>query len=155
MNENELLDQLAMRQDGTWRAHVITLPWIDMSSWDHEPIPEREWAIPDRVPLRQAGLFSGEGGTGKSIIELTKDVAHVAGKDWFGSMPEPGPAIYFGAEDDKKELHIRLADIAKHYGVTFEELVSGGLHVLCLLGQDATAGATSAAASTLSRSGSA
>ena len=138
MNENELLDQFAIRQDGTWRAHVITLPWIDMSSWDHEPIPEREWAIPDRVPLKQAGLFSGEGGTGKSIIELTKDVAHVAGKDWFGSTPEPGPAIYLGAEDDEKELHIRLADIAKHYGVTFEELVTGGLHVLCLLGQDAT-----------------
>jgi hypothetical protein len=93
MNENELLDQFAIRQDGTWRAHVITLPWIDMSSWDHEPIPEREWAIPDRVPLKQAGLFSGEGGTGKSNIELTKDVARVTGKGWFGSMPEPGPAI--------------------------------------------------------------
>jgi RecA-family ATPase len=119
------------------RAHV-TLPWIDMSSWDHEPIPEREWSIPDRVPLRQAGLFSGEGGTGKSIIELTKDVAHVTGKDWFGSMPEPGPAIYLGAEDDEKELHIRLAAIANHYGVTFRDLTAGGLHVLCLLGQDAT-----------------
>ena len=68
-----------------------------MSNWDHEPVPEREWAILNRVPLKQAGLFSGEGGTGKSIIELTKDVAHVAGKDWFGSMPERGPAIYVGA----------------------------------------------------------
>jgi hypothetical protein len=27
--------------------------------------------------LNQAGLFSGEGGTGKSILELTKNVAHV------------------------------------------------------------------------------
>jgi RecA-family ATPase len=114
------------------------LPWINMSSWDHEPIPEREWAIPDRVPLRQAGLFSGEGGTGKSIIELTKNVAHVTGKDWFGLMPGLGPAIYLGAEDDKKELHIRLAAIANHYGVTFRDLTAGGLHVLCLLGQDAT-----------------
>src|SRR5262249_49215681 len=114
------------------------LRWVDMSNWDNEPIPEREWAILNRVPLRQAGLFSGEGGTGKSIIELTKNVAHVTGKDWLGSMPEQGPAIYVGAEDDEKELHIRLAAIAKHYGVTFEELIAGGLHVLCLLGQDAT-----------------
>ena len=114
------------------------LAWLDMSSWDHEPIPEREWAILNRVPLRQVGLFSGEGGTGKSIIELTKNVAHVASKDWFGSMPERGPAVYVGAEDDEKELHIRLSFIAKHYGVTFEELIAGGLHVLCLLGQDAT-----------------
>jgi RecA-family ATPase len=53
-------------------------------------------------------------------------------------MPEPGPAIYIGAEDDKDELHIRLAAIAKHYNVTFKELIDGGLHVLCLLGNDAT-----------------
>jgi RecA-family ATPase len=115
-----------------------TLPFIDMSNWDSEPVPQREWAILNRVPLKQAGLFSGEGGTGKSIIELTKDVAHVAGKEWLGSMPERGPAFYIGAEDDEKELHIRLAAIAKHHGVTFTELDNGGLKVLCLLGQDAT-----------------
>jgi len=112
--------------------------WIDMSNWDNDPVPERKWAIKDRVPLNQAGLFSGEGGAGKSIIELMKDVAHVAGKDWFGSMPEPGPAFYIGAEDDEDELHIRLATIAKHYGVSFKELIDCGLHVLCLLGEDAT-----------------
>jgi RecA-family ATPase len=114
------------------------LRWLDMSSWDHEPVPDRQWAIRDRVPLNQAGLFSGEGGTGKSIIELMKDVAHAAGKDWLGSMPEPGPAIYVGAEDDADELHIRIAAIAKHYGVSFRDLIDSGLHVLSLLGQDAT-----------------
>ena len=49
-----------------------------------------------------------------------------------------GPTIYIGAEDSEDEVHIRLAAIAKHYGVTFKELVEGGLHVLCLLGEDAT-----------------
>jgi RecA-family ATPase len=112
--------------------------WLDMSSWDRDPVPERKWAIRDRVPLNQAGLFSGEGGTGKSILELMKNVAHVAGKDWLGSMPEPGPAFYIGAEDDADELHIRLAAIASHYGATFEQLIQDGLRVLCLLGQDAT-----------------
>jgi RecA-family ATPase len=114
------------------------LEWLDMSNWDHEPIPEREWAIRDRVPLKQAGLFSGEGGTGKSIIELMKNVAHVAGKDWLGSLPEPGPAFYLGAEDDERELHIRIAAIAQHYGLTFADLIAGGLHILPLLGKDAT-----------------
>jgi RecA-family ATPase len=109
-----------------------------MSGWDKEPVPERKWAIRDRVSLNQAGLFSGEGGTGKSIIELMKNVAHVVGKDWLGSTPEPGPAFYLGAEDDEDEIHIRLAAIAKHYGVTFKDLNKGGLHVLPLLGQDAT-----------------
>jgi RecA-family ATPase len=120
------------------REREPTLAWLDMSKWDSEPTPEREWAILDRVPLKQAGLFSGEGGTGKSILELTKNVAHAVGKDWLGSLPERGPAIYLGAEDDEKELHIRLAAIANHYNVTFEEITVGGLHVLCLLGQDAT-----------------
>jgi RecA-family ATPase len=120
------------------RDQTAPIQWLDMSAWDREPVPVRQWAIKDRVPLNQAGLFSGEGGTGKSIIELQKDVAHVTGKDWLGSMPERGPAFYIGAEDDRDELHIRLAAIAKHCGVTFKELVEGGLHVLCLLGQDAT-----------------
>ena len=115
-----------------------SLQWLNMSAWDTAAIPERKWAIRDRVPLNQAGLFSGEGGTGKSIIELMKNVAHVAAKDWLGSMPEPGPAFYLGAEDDEEEIHIRLAAIAKHYGVTFKQLTGGGLHVLPLLGQDAT-----------------
>jgi RecA-family ATPase len=114
------------------------LSWLDFSKWDDEPIPERQWAIRDRVPQRQAGLFSGEGGTGKSIIELMKNVAHVAGRDWLGSLPEQGPAFYIGAEDDADEIHIRLAAIAEHYGVTFRELTDSGLRVLCLLGQDAT-----------------
>src|SRR5262245_20690614 len=113
-------------------------PWLDMSKWDTEPAPEREWSIKDRVPLRQAGLFSGEGGVGKSLIELAKDVAHVMGKDWLGSMPELGPAFYLGAEDEADEIHRHLADIAKHYGVTFEELIEGGLRVRSLLGEDAT-----------------
>ena len=113
------------------------LQWLDMSNWDNEPVPNRKWAIPDRVPLNQVGLFSGEGGTGKSIIELMKNVAHVAGKEWFGSQPEQGPTFYLGAEDDTDELHIRLAAIARHYGVTFKELIEGGLHVLPLLGKDA------------------
>ena len=114
------------------------LSWLDMSRWDDEPVPERKWAIRDRVPLNQAGLFSGEGGTGKSIIELMKNVAHVTGKEWLGSLPEQGPAVYVGAEDDQDEIHIRLAQIARHYGLTFKDLIDGGLHVLCLLGKDAT-----------------
>jgi RecA-family ATPase len=135
---NPELAEALQPEPGKDLASLSPLPWLNMSNWDREPVPEREWAILNRVPLKQAGLFSGEGGTGKSIIELAKDVAHVTGKDWLGSLPALGPAFYIGAEDDEKELHIRLAAIAKHYQVTFEELVHSGLRVLCLLGQDAT-----------------
>jgi hypothetical protein len=81
-------------------------------------------------------FFSGEGGAGKSIIELTKNVVHVTGKDWFGSLPEPGPTIYIGTEDRRKELHIRVAAIAKHYDVSFRDLMDGGLNVLPLIDDD-------------------
>ena len=128
--------EVVSSQESPKSPRAKLLPWLDMSSWDTDPLPERKWAIKDRVPLNQAGLFSGEGGTGKSIIELMKNVAHVTGKDWLGSLSEPGPAIYIGAEDDKNEIHIRLAAIASHYQVTFKEL--SDLHVLCLLGDDAT-----------------
>jgi RecA-family ATPase len=131
-----------LRKDGSLGEKQDDPPppvqWLDMSSWDNESVPERKWVIHNRVPLFQAGLFSGEGGTGKSIIELHKDVAHVAGKDWLGSMPERGPAFYVGAEDDENEIHIRLAMIAKHCKVTFGDLVRGGLRVLPMFGKDAT-----------------
>jgi hypothetical protein len=46
------------------------LEWVDMSKWDTEPVPERQWAIKDRVPLNQAGLFSGEGARAKASLSL-------------------------------------------------------------------------------------
>jgi RecA-family ATPase len=112
--------------------------WLDMSRWDDEPEPERKWTVRDRIPAGQAGIFSGEGGTGKSLVELHRDVAHVVGLDWLGSMPERGPAIYVGAEDSADEIHIRLCHIARHCRVRFSDLIASGLHVLPLLGQDAT-----------------
>ena len=105
------------------RDHVdedapIALPFIDFSKWDHEPIPDRAWAVQDRIPLRQTALFTCEGGTGKSAVTLHLCAAHVLGRDWLGSLPEIGPAIFLDAEDDEREIHIRLACIAKHYDVS-------------------------------------
>ena len=133
--EAEIIDFLLRKEKEEKRE---PLAWLDMSQWDHEEVPDREWTIRERVPARQAGLFSGEGGTGKSIIELTKNVAHVTGKDWLGSLPELEAGIHLVSEDDNNEVHIRLAAITGHYNVTFKEVVDGGLHVLPLLGQDAT-----------------
>jgi RecA-family ATPase len=119
------------------------LPFIDMSKWDDEPAPPRQWAVQDRIPLRQPTLFSGEGAIGKTLLALQLSVAHVLGRDWLGMLPVPGPAIYFGAEDGTDELHRRLADIATHYGTTFAELKNGGLRLLSFAGKDAVLGAAS------------
>ena len=49
-------------------AQLLPLPFINMSSWDNEPLPEREWAVSNKIPLRQTALISGEGGVGKSYV---------------------------------------------------------------------------------------
>jgi RecA-family ATPase len=52
-------------------------------------------------------------------------------------MPELGPAIYVDAEDEENVIHRRLAAVARHYGVTFADMIKGGLHIMSLLGRDA------------------
>jgi RecA-family ATPase len=116
---------------------VGLLPFIDMQPWDTAPAPSRPWAVIDRIPINQPTLFSGEGAAGKTLVELQLCVAHVLARDWLGGMPEPGPAIYYGAEDDSDELHRRLTAITEHYGVKFSDLISGGLHLLSFAGADA------------------
>ena len=118
-------------------AQLPPLPFINMSKWDNEPLPEREWAVPNRIPLRQVALFGGEGGAGKSCVTLHQCVAHVLCRDWLYSVPTPGPAIFMDAEDDENELHIRLGSILRHYDATYADAVKCGLHLLSFVGRDA------------------
>jgi RecA-family ATPase len=74
------------------------------------------------------------------MVELMLPVAHVTGKDWLGTLPEPGGAFYIGCEDDETELRIRLTPIARHYLTTFEELERGGFRFISLAGEDAVLG---------------
>jgi RecA-family ATPase len=112
------------------------LAFVNMSSWDESPVPEREWAVRKRIPIRQVTSLAGEGAVGKSILELQLASAHVLGRDWLGSLPEPGRAIYLGCEDEADELHRRLADVCAHYKVTFSSL-SRDLHLLSYVDRDA------------------
>jgi RecA-family ATPase len=121
-------------------APPVALPFIAMTDWDATATPERQWAVRDRIPLRQPALFSGEGAVGKSIVELQLCVAHVLGRNWIGALPQQGPAIYLGAEDDADELRRRLAAIANHYGASFTDLIAGGFHLLSFAGEDVLLG---------------
>ena len=113
------------------------LPFINMSKWDSEPVPEQEWAVPDRIPIGQTSLFTGEGGYGKSTMGLHLCAAHALGLGWLNTLPEPGPSIFFEAEDGEKTIQHRLAHVAAHYSVTFEDMIQGGLKITSLFGQDA------------------
>jgi RecA-family ATPase len=111
-----------------------------MSTWDADPVPERQWAVQDRIPLKQTYLFTGNGAVGKSLVDLQRAVAHVLGKPWLGMPVRQGPAIYIGAEDDADELHIRLAAILDHYEATFAAEIAGGLNLLSYVGEDCMLG---------------
>jgi RecA-family ATPase len=113
------------------------LTWVKMTDWDNGAPPPIEWSIADLVPRRQVGLFSGVGGTGKTTIELLKDVAHVTGLPWFNWMPAQGPVIFVGCEDPDQIWRLRLSAIAKHFQTTFAQLQADGFHLLNLFGQDA------------------
>jgi RecA-family ATPase len=130
-------EQVSRSNGSNGRAAKEPLPFIDMSNWDSEPVPEQAWTVFNRIPRQQVALFSGEGSAGKSTIELHRSAAHVLGKEWLGTLPEQGPALFVDAEDDKDVMHRRLAKITEHYGVTFADLIKGGLHLISLVGHDA------------------
>jgi RecA-family ATPase len=119
------------------KAAARSFPFVDTTRWRSEEPPEREWAVPDRIPLRQVALFSGEGAAGKSTILLHECAAHPLDREWLGVMPTPGPTFFIDAEDDQNEVWRRLAAIARHYGGTIAEILDRGFRVATLFGDDA------------------
>ena len=116
------------------------LPFVDISAWRvNEGVPPRQWGVHDLFPRRNVALLSGEGSTGKTLLQLQLGIAHALGCDWIGTLPEPGPFLYFGAEDETDEVHRRLADILRHYGADFPDL-QGNVHLLTFAGEDAVLG---------------
>jgi RecA-family ATPase len=115
------------------------LAFADLDAWARSEPPPREWSVPDRFPLRNVALLSGEGAIGKSVLEMQQGVAHVLARDWAGTLPEPGDFLYLNAEDEQNELHRRLDAIAAHYGASVADLV-GHFHIIARAGQDAVLG---------------
>src|SRR5262249_32793271 len=95
-------------QDAETSKQLPSLPFINMSNWDNEPVPEQEWAVLDRIPIGQTTLFTGEGGYGKSTMGLHLCAAHSLARDWLKTLPEPGPSIFFEAEDGEKTIFCAL-----------------------------------------------
>jgi RecA-family ATPase len=112
------------------------LCFVKIEDWlDRDP-PTREWGVPDRFPLRNVGLISGEGSVGKSLLLMQLASAHIFAKGWLDTLPEPGDVIYLNAEDEQDELWRRFADLATFYN----EPLSGfkdHLHLLAYAGKDA------------------
>lgn len=100
-----------------------------------KPVPTRQWLVPGMVPQKTVTLFSGDGGTGKSLLALQLAVAAVAGTSWIGKSVQQGSALLISAEDDDEELHRRLDDILQAEGRSYDEVA--GLTLRSLAGEDA------------------
>lgn len=112
----------------------IPLSFCDIGAWVGREPPPREWAVSERFPLRAVGLFSGDGAVGKTILLMQLGVAHILGKEWLFTLPEPRPFLYLNAEDEEDELWRRFTDVAAHYGASVADL-KDDLHLLALAGQ--------------------
>jgi RecA-family ATPase len=82
--------------------------------------------------LENVGLFSGEGGQGKSSLVQQLCVAHVIGSEWLGCVPVQRPAIYIECEDSERVLRWRLTVIAAHYKVTLTAIADAGFQMFPL-----------------------
>ena len=100
-----------------------------------KPVPHREWLVDALVPMKTITLFSGDGGTGKSLLALQLAVAVASGGMWLGRQVKQGRAIVLSAEDDDDELHRRVADVLRSTGGTYDGLA--GLTLRSLAGEDA------------------
>jgi RecA-family ATPase len=128
-------DDLAKKIEATKPYHPRPQP-APIRQWDSEPVPELEYSVPDRFPLDNVGLFSGEGGQGKSSLVEQLCVAHVLGQEWLGCAPRQGPAIYIECEDAERVLHWRLKAIATHYGVTLADIADAGFQMYPLADEE-------------------
>ena len=100
-----------------------------------KPVPEREWMVNGLVPMSTVTLFSGDGGTGKSLLALQMAVAATAGTGWLGQAVRRGRVIFLSAEDDDAELHRRLDTILRREARSYAD--AAGLTLRSLAGEDA------------------
>jgi RecA-family ATPase len=119
-------------------ADLPRLRIINPALWDEQPVPPREWVVPDWIPARTVTLLFGDGGAGKTTLALQLAVARALARDWITTMPTPGRTLILSAEDDDREMHRRVDAIRTHYGASFAELKD--MRLVDLVGENAVLG---------------
>lgn len=98
-------------------------------------VPVQPWLVRDLVPDREVTLFSGDGGTGKSLLALQLAVGVTADCGWLAMPVKAGCVIFISAEDDNDELHRRTDRILRGMDRSYDDLA--GLTLRSLAGEDA------------------
>lgn len=112
-----------------------TSKFYSAASLEGRTVKPREWLVHGLIPQKTVTLFSGDGGTGKSLLALQLAVGVASGRGWIGKAAPEGSVIYMSAEDDDDELHRRLDDILRAEGRKYEDVER--LTLRSLAGEDA------------------
>ncbi len=96
--------------DSALPTHDEALHTIDL----RKSPPPRQYLVENLIPHPVCGLIVAPGGTGKSFLMLSLAVAVAIGRDFLGyAVAEPGSVVLLASEDDRDELHRRLAHVVQ------------------------------------------
>jgi RecA-family ATPase len=98
------------------------LELIDPATLDGMPVPQRQWLVPDWIPLARATSIYGAGGEGKTLLGQMLATCCAIGAKWLGLPVRRCNSLLLYCEDDLDEMHRRQEDINGHYGCTFADL---------------------------------
>ena len=115
---------------------VSKLDAVCPTSWQGQPVPERQWLIPGILLRGTVSILSGDGGVGKSLLAQQLATAMATGKPFLGIAPQalPVKSLAIFCEDSIEELHYRQAQINAHYGCAMADL--GAMTLVSRVAQD-------------------
>lgn len=95
----------------------MQLSIVTASDFADRETPQRQFLDERRlIPLRNVTILSGDGGTGKSLLALQLGMGVAVGGVWLGKRVREGAVLYFSAEDDEDETHIRFKEVCQAEG---------------------------------------
>jgi RecA-family ATPase len=108
---------------------------IDPATLDGLAVPQRQWLVPDWIPMARATSLYGSGGEGKTLLaQMLATCCAIVGAKWLGLPVRKCNSLLYFCEDDLDEMHRRQEDINAHYGCSFADL--GAMRWLPRLGED-------------------
>lgn len=121
----------AQAQDAASHPGGPSISVINAASFAGQSVPRQRWLIEGLIPAANVGILAGDGAVGKSLLALQLCVAVARGGEWIGFRPAAGKALYISCEDEKPELHRRLARLCPNLDAL------ANLDLIDLAGKDA------------------
>jgi RecA-family ATPase len=115
---------------------VSELYAINPVDLEFKPVPDREWIVPEWLPVGCTTASYGDGGVGKTLLTQQLMTCAATGTPWCGQEVTQCRSFGVFCEDDEDELHRRQNRICDRLGIRFSEL--GAMRWISGLGEDNT-----------------